>query len=198
MGQHNNNKVLIVVIECFGMRYRVLFTFLLLLGMNSCVEKLNFDQYDDLEITPTVEASILYVESPERIINASPGQNFYSQDLNFDAFSEDAFADRVLDGYMFYEIENTTSKELEATVEFLDEQGNVLDDQYFHVDPAPTPLTQIQVAYGTGSGKSIEIIKNTSSIRINVQNLGDNSSVSNLPDPKIIFRSSGKFRLRLK
>jgi len=180
------------------MRYRVFFTLLLLLGLNSCVEKLNFDQYDDLEITPTVEASILYVESPERIINESPGQNFYSQDFNFDAFSEDAFADRVLDGYMFYEIENTTSKELEARVEFLDEQGSVLDYEDFHVDPAPTPLTQIPVAYGTGGGKSIEIIKNTSGIRINVQNLGDNSSVSNLPDPKIIFRSSGKFRLRLR
>lgn len=180
------------------MRYRVFFTLLLSLGLNSCVEKLNFDQYDDLEITPTVEASILYVESPERIINESPGQNFYSQVFNFDAFTEDAFADRVLDGYMFYEIENTTSKELEATVEFLDEQGNVLDDQYFHVDPAPTNLQEELVPYGTGTGKSIEIIKNTSGIRINVQNLGDNSSVSNLPDPKIIFRSSGKFRLRLK
>ena len=160
------------------MKNRFLFPCIILLALYSCIERQNFDQYDDLEIIPTVEASILYIESPERLLNEIPGQDFYSQDFNFDGFSVDAFSDRVLDGFVFYEIENTTSKEMEATVEFLDEGGNTLDTQYFHIDPAPTPLVQLQVAY--------------------VRNLGDNSSVSNLPDPKIIFRSSGQFRLRLK
>ena len=180
------------------MKNRILLPAIIMLALYSCIERQNFDQYDDLEIIPTVEASILYIESPERLLNEIQGQDFYSQDFNFDGFSEDAFSDRVLDGFIFYEIENTTSKEMEATVEFLDEGGNTLDTQYFHVDPAPTPLEQLQVAYGTGTGRSIEIIKNTSSIKVSVLNLGDNSSVSNLPDPKIIFRSSGKFRLRLK
>lgn len=178
------------------MRNSILFSFIILLALYSCIERQNFDQYDDLEIIPTVEASILYIESPERLLNEIPGQDFYSQNFNFDGFSVDAFSDRVLDGFVFYEIENTTSKEMEATVEFLDEGGSTLDTQYFHIDPAPTPLVQLQVAYGTG--RSIEIIKNTSSINVSVRNLGDNSSVSNLPDPKIIFRSSGQFRLRLK
>lgn len=178
------------------MRNSILFSFIILLALYSCIERQNFDQYDDLEIIPTIEASILYIESPERLLNEIPGQDFYSQNFNFDGFSVDAFSDRVLDGFVFYEIENTTSKEMEATVEFLDEGGNTLDTQYFHIDPAPTPLVQLQVAYGTG--RSIEIIKNTSSINVSVRNLGDNSSVSNLPDPKIIFRSSGQFRLRLK
>ena len=185
-------------LEGFGMKNRILLPAIIMLALYSCIERQNFDQYDDLEIIPTVEASILYIESPERLLNEIQGQDFYSQDFNFDGFSEDAFSDRVLDGFIFYEIENTTSKEMEATVEFLDEGGNTLDTQYFHVDPAPTPLEQLQVAYGIGTGRSIEIIKNTSSIKVSVLNLGDNSSVSNLPDPKIIFRSSGKFRLRLK
>lgn len=180
------------------MKNKILLPIIILLAFYSCIEKQNFDQYDDLEITPTIEASILYLESPERIINEAPGQYYYSQDFNFDAFTVDAFADRVLDGFIYYEIENTTSKEVEGTIEFLDEGGNTLDTQYFHIDPAPTPLEQLQVAYGIGTGKSIEIIKNTSSIKVSVRNLSDNSSVSNLPDPKIIFRSSGKFRIRLK
>ncbi|MDL5513657.1 hypothetical protein QSE00_17685 [Arenibacter sp. M-2] len=178
------------------MKNKILLPAFFLLALYSCIERQNFDQYDDLEIVPTIEASILYLESPERLLNEIPGQNFYSQDFNFDGFSVDAFSDRVLDGFIFYEIENTTSKEMEATVEFLDEGGNTIDTQYFHIDPAPTSLLQLQVAYGTG--RSIEIIKNTSSIQVSVLNLGDNNSVSNLPDPKIIFRSSGKFRLRLK
>ena len=180
------------------MKNKILLLSFMLLAFYSCIERQNFDQYDDLEVIPTLEASILYIESPERLLNETSGQDFYSQDINFDAFNVDAFADRVVDGFIFFEIENTTSKELEATVEFLDEEGNTLDTQYFHVDPAPTPLLQRQVAYGSGTGQSIQIIKNTSSIKVSVLNLGDNSSVSNLPEPKIIFRSMGKFRVRLK
>ena len=57
--------------------------------LSSCVDKQDFDQLDNLNVTPTAEASILYVETPERIINQVSGTNFYSQTFNFDAFSED-------------------------------------------------------------------------------------------------------------
>ena len=35
----------------------------------SCADKQDFDQLDNLDIIPTAEASILYVETPEYIIN---------------------------------------------------------------------------------------------------------------------------------
>ncbi len=163
----------------------------------SCVEEQDFNQFDDLEIIPTVEASIFYLETPESLINLSSGLNFYSQTFNFDAFSEEFFSENVLDGVVTYEVENTTSKQLDITVEFLDEAGNVLDTENFPVNPAPTSILQREIAYG-GAGRSIDIIKNTSSIRISGLNLGDSSSVSNLQDPKIILRSSGEFRVSLK
>jgi hypothetical protein len=182
----------------FGMKNRFLLPAIILLALYSCIETQNFDQYDDLEITPTVEASILYIESPERIINEASGQYYYSQDFNFDGLSVDAFADRVIEGSIFFEIENTTSKQFKPTVEFLDEAGNTIDTIDFPLQPAgPAPLYRRQVPYGPGKQRSIEIIKNTSSIKVSVL-IEDNTSVSNLPDPKIIFRSSGKFRLRLK
>lgn len=180
------------------MKNKILLFSIVVLAFYSCIEKQNFDQYDDLEIIPTVEASILYVESPERIINEAVDEYFYTQDFNFDAFTVGAFADRVLDGAIFFEIENTTSKEFKPTVEFLDEDGNTIDTIDFPVQPAgPSPLYRRQVPYGPGKLRSIEIIKNTSSIKVSVL-IEDNSSVSNLQDPKIIFRSSGKFRIRLK
>jgi len=180
------------------MKNRIIPILFLLLGIISCMEEQDFDQADDIGANPVIEASILYIESPENLLNQTTTSDFYSREFNFDGFSEDIFADRVLDGTIFYELENTTSKELEVTVEFLDEAGEPLDLQIFHIDPAPTAVLKVEVAYGSGSGRSIEIIKNTSGIRVGVQNLGDNISVSTLPDPKIIFRSSGKFRMRLR
>ncbi len=175
------------------------YVMLLCLGIIcSCTEKQDFDQYDDISVTPTIEGSILYVETPERIINQIVGINFYSQVFNFDAFSEDFIAERVIDGVVVYEVENTTSKQLNITIEFLDEADNVLDTENFAIDPAPTAVLRREIAYGGPMGRPIDIIRNTSSIRVSAENLGDNTSTSSLPDPKIVLRSSAKLRIRLK
>ncbi len=161
------------------------------------MERQDFNQYDDISLRPIYEASILYVEAPERLINEVTTTNFFSQDFNFDAFSEPFFAERVLDGIIIYELENTTSKALDVIVEFLDEGGNILDTEAFQLEPAPTARLRREIAYGE-AGRNLDIITNTSTIRVSATNLGDTTSTSNLPDPMVTLKSSGKFRVRLK
>ena len=163
----------------------------------SCSEKQDFGQYDDLTITPTYETSIFYVKTQESIINRVTGINFFSQDFNFDAFEDDLFAERVLEGSITYQLENTTSKDIEISIQFLDESGNVLDSELFQMNATPSALLTREVAYG-GAGKNLDILRNTSEIRLSAENLGDNSSTSNLSDPAIILRSSAKFMVRIK
>lgn len=170
----------------------------MLIMLLSCADKQDFSQYDDLAITPTTEAALLYVETPESIINMSPTATYYSQDFNFDAFEEAFVADNVLDGIITYELENTTSKELEITVDFLDGGGNVLDSEIFLIEPGPTSVLRREIAYGGTSGKNIDILRNTSGIRVSGRNLGDTTSVSAVQDPKVIFRSAAQVRIRLK
>jgi len=78
----------------------------------------------------------------------------------------------------------------------LDVNGNVLDTERIESE-AGMVNQQVDIAYGS-AGKSINIIKNTSSIRVTARNRGDSTSVADNPDPKIILKSSGKFRLELK
>ena len=171
------------------------FAFFAILG--SCTEKQDFDQYDDIDLLPVVEGSMIYVEAPERVINLVTGVNFFSQDFNFDAFSSNIFSERVIEGTVTYVVENTTSKELEITVQFLDDADNVLDTEVIAVQPAPTAIVEREIFYGPG-GRSIDIIKNTSSIRVSALNLGDSTSTSSLPDPMVTLKSSGKFTVELK
>lgn len=170
---------------------------LFFLIITSCSDKQDFGQYDDLTITPTFETSIFFVQAQESLINRIVGFSFFSQNFNFDAFEEKLFADRVLDGAITYELENTTSKDIEISIEFLDENDNVLDTELFQMNAAPTAVLTREVAYGS-SGKSLDVLRNTSNIRLSARNLGDNSSTSDLQDPSLILRSAGKFRLRLK
>ena len=171
--------------------------FVLLALFGSCIEEQDFGQYNDLSLTPTFEGSILYVEAPESAINLVSAGDFISQDFNFDAFAEAVFSERVLDGAIIYEVENSTSKQLDITIEFLDDADNVLDTENFAISPAPTSILRREIVYGD-TGRSIDIIKNTSGIRLSARNLGDNTSTSNLPDPMITLKSSGKFRIRIK
>lgn len=167
--------------------------FFLLLG--SCSDPLDFDQAKTLTAEPDFEASLLYVEVPERSINLATATNFFVQNLNFDAFNSNFFADRVIEGSVTYVIENTTSKALEVTIEFLDESAAVLDAETFTLDPEPTAVIEREILYG-GTGRSLDIIKNTSSIQIRAENvLGDNTSTSSLPDPKVTLKSKGRFKL---
>lgn len=182
-----------------GNRFRgVLLALLVFASLYSCIEEQNFDQFEDLNITPTIEGSILYVEAPENLINLAISSSFYTQDFNFDGFSDAIFADRVLDGVVTYIVENSTSKDLDITVEFLDDSDNVLDTEQFDIVAAPPASIQLrEISYG-GAGKNLDIIRNTSAIRVSASNEGDSSSTSDLPDPKITIKSSGKFRLSIK
>ena len=178
----------------FRILVTVIFGFLLVIA---CSEPQDFDQLDNLEITPTYETSVFYVKAQESLINRVSGLSFFTQDFNFDAFEEPFFAERVLSGVLSYELENTTSKPIEISLEFLDENENILDTEEFRMDAAPTSTLVRNVAYGP-TGKSLDIIKNTSKIRLVATNLGDGSSTSNLANPAIVLRSSAKFTLELK
>ncbi len=179
--------------------------FSLFIGIFSCSDELDFDQFDDLEITPELVSSIVFVEVPEGIINLAsfitppilPGEDFFTNDFTFEAFNEDLFARRVISGIITYDIENTTSKPLEISFIFSDEGGLDLDREVFNLSPNQS-ITR-DVPYGPiPGGKSLEIIKNTSIIKLGAVNLGDYTSTSSLPEPKIVLKSKAEFKVALK
>lgn len=169
--------------------------FLCLLAITACSDEQDFDQARDLEVISDVSGPVLYFESTEDLINSSP---IITQNVNFDGFNSELFSDRVISGFLTFQIENTTSKQLDIRVEFLNEAGNLLDVETFLVDAAPPAVIEDrEVFYGTATGKSIDIIKSTSSFLIIFTNNSGSTSVSSLSDPKLIFRSSASFKLRV-
>tara|TARA_R110002050_G_scaffold18755_7_gene54456 strand:- start:16446 stop:16991 length:546 start_codon:yes stop_codon:yes gene_type:complete len=181
------------------MKKNNIYYFICLLFFSSCSEKPDFNQAKDLEIITDVSGSILYIESTEALINSTPMPGFLTQNINFDGFEDDLFSDKVISGSITFQLENTTSKQLDLTVDFLDAAGNSIDSEFFSINAAPPSVTvNREVFYGPPSGKSIEIIKNISSIQLSFINNSGNASVSNLSSPKVIFLSSGSFKWKVK
>lgn len=181
---------------------RLLYSVFLLSGFlflnQSCYERQDFSQFDDLSVTPTLASGLFYFESDEATINSTGALgSFYTDEVNFDAFNQEYVAERLLEGIITYEIENTTSKQLEIIIEFLDDAGRPLDTEIFTVEADPSEIVVRDVPYGP-AGKSIDILASTSSLRVSANNLGDGVSVSSVEDPKIILRSGAQFVFRLK
>lgn len=178
------------------LRHSLLLSVLMLL-IFACSEKQDFSQYNDLSITPSLETSIFFIKVQELLINSATDISFFTQDFNFDAFEEAFFSDRVLEGVITYELENTTDKPIEIEIEFLDENDVLLDTELFIMPAAPTAVFTREVAYGN-TGKSLDILRNTTNLRLNAANFGDNISTSGIPGAAIVLRSKAQFMLRLK
>jgi hypothetical protein len=158
----------------------------------SCSDEQDFSQAKDLEVTTDLSGPILSVETSEDVLNAG---TFTPQEVNFDGFQTDLFSDRVVSGVINMEVCNSTSKQLDITVELLSDGGIVLDSKLISVDAAPPEQTVLDSLVYDDS--NIEILKNVSSILVSLENNGDTTSVSTLDDPKITFQSSGSFKLEL-
>jgi len=164
----------------------------------SCMEEQDFDQFDDLRVTPTLSSGIFYLESDEETINlAGPLGSFYFQEVTFEAFNEQYVAERLIEGTITYQIQNTTSKRLRIVIEFLNEDGRVLDVARFDIEANSPDIVEYPVFYGAG-GKNINILSSTKSLRVIADNLSVGSSVSANPDARIIFRSGAEFLFQLQ
>ena len=178
-------------------RFAFIYAIVASLVFFSCTEPIDSAQVDDLSVTPTLEASLLYVEATENVINSATNTSVFSNEFNFDAFSTDLFSERVLDGSITYVITNTTSKDLEIEVEFLDAGLNVLDTEFFAIQAAPSTVIQREIFYGP-SGRNLDIIRNLTEIRVNTVNLSGTTSTSIENNPIITLQSTAKFRVRVK
>ncbi|MBW8243465.1 hypothetical protein K1F50_11685 [Muricauda oceani] len=177
--------------------YSVLWITGLLFCSVSCMEEQDFDQIDDLSVTPTLASGIFYLESDEETINSVATGSFYSEEFTFEAFNEQYVAERLIEGTITYELDNTTSKDLRIVVEFLDEDGRVLDIERFDIEADPSETLIREVFYGP-SGKPIDILANTTGLRVSAVNLSDNTSISPAENPSLILRSGAEFLFRLQ
>lgn len=178
--------------------YSILLAISFLFFVASCTEEQDFSQFNDLRANPILASGLFYLESDEETINSAGAlSSFYSREVNFDAFNEQYVAERLLEGVVTYEIDNSTSKELRIIIEFLNDAGQSLDMEIFTVEANLSETVVREVPYGPG-GKSIDILTNTSSLRISANNLGNGTSVSLAEDPKIILRSGAQFVFQLQ
>lgn len=155
----------------------------------SCAPDQNFEILKNPNALESLEGTLINLEAEEHLANQSGSPIIISKNFEIQNFFPSFNTEKAGICVLNYQIENTTSKDVNVIVVFLDRDGAYLDLESFILPTAPTGILNREVTYGTASGKNIDVIKNAVTVKVSVHNMGDRKSVSVLSEPKISFAS---------
>lgn len=94
-----------------------------ILLFTSCVKNVDFDQVDDIEITPVVKASLIYFDITASDFDVT---SFNTDVTEFQLFDNNTVQDDVTKIDLIFDIENTFNKNFNIIYSFLNEAGEVV------------------------------------------------------------------------
>lgn len=191
----------------------VLILLLISISFAACVKELDFDQANDLEITPTLESSLVYFEiDSERAVEEV--LNFYGIDelppielfdsfnypvrvqlvdtTSIDVFNSTFYTKNLTEADILYQFTNSTITAYDVEVHFLTEDNLIIYDTSFIIEPGSieNPIVSNQIDNFTND--ELISITNTAKMSVNVTIHVDTNFLYN-PEGSLLFKSSGTF-----
>lgn len=161
--------------------------FLLLVFTLSCTSNLNFDQVNDLKLTPIAVANLTYfdVPAPEFVTNGVE-TNVAFADQNFDAFKNSFFKDNLIQTDFFFEITNTINRAYSIDLVLVNELDQILYTINFNV-PAYTGTPIVVTKTEIFKDAKLDLLKQTYKMGFRV---------IMAPGPALTENTSGSLKLR--
>ncbi|WP_159019286.1 hypothetical protein [Algibacter sp. L3A6] len=131
----------------------------------SCTEAIDFDQADDIVLTPALEASLVYFDEPASRFVDNGSTILSIQDFISVAFFNDEFVvDNVEKAEFVFETQNTINRTFELQVDFLDQAGNLQHSLTVREDAAPDNTDTVTTYTEVFEGNSLSALKRTVAI----------------------------------
>jgi hypothetical protein len=151
----------------------------------SCSSDLDFDQVNDLTLTPVYVANLAYFDVPaNKFIDNGSAQEIAFDIQPFKAFKEKFFKDNLIKAESDFELENTINRPFSLDISLLGQNDEVLDTMTFDI-PAYTGGSNV-IRYPTEvfENQRLVLLKQTVQIGFTVR-IGagpplNNSSLGNL------------------
>ncbi|MFV0540498.1 MAG: hypothetical protein ACK5MZ_04590 [Aestuariibaculum sp.] len=158
----------------------------------SCAKEIDFTQGEDLEISPIMEVSLVYLDEPASgfMVNNSPA--VLHDDAVMGVFSDQFVVDNLTRADLFFEIGNSIDRNLLLTLNFYD-----VSDQLQHSISIPIPSSpnnEVIVTEHTEvlEGTSLEALKRTERIEF-ILEVDSGNPVDDDTLGRIYLKSKGTF-----
>lgn len=168
--------------------YKIVCLLLLTGGSFSCTSDLNFDQVNDLKLTPVFEANFSYFNVRATAFVSSTGLEYQ---WAYDEQEFDVFRDKYLNSYLqkvdfYFEINNTINRAYVLNVVLLDDNSNALTTINFNV-PAYSGTTNTITRTEIFENMRLELLKRARKMRF---------LIAMEPGPTLNANSTGSIVLR--
>ncbi len=111
--------------------------FLVVCALVSCVEDVDFEQAEDIALSPVVESSLIFFDFPASQFSESTGTAIVveSDELELDIFNDDFFRDNLIRSEFFFEVTNSIDRFFRADIIMYDENNQIT--YAFSIDITP-------------------------------------------------------------
>lgn len=175
--------------------------FILLLTCIACVKDVDFDQAEDLTLTPIVAASVVYTDVPASRFSENGVEIQVVRDsiANIELFTEQFVIDNLVRTDLVFEATNSISREFEVDVEFLDDTDTLLDSFTFNAFPSILTNDVVTETVEIYENERLEALKQTTKMVLTLRLLpsNDGSSLNENSTGRIILKSKGLFYLNV-
>lgn len=179
---------------CF---YKII-CFLLLIGSSfSCTSDLNFDQVNDLKLTPVYEANFSYFDVPAKSFVSDTGMEI---PWAGDEYDFDVFRDKYLNSYLrkvdfYFEINNTINRPFSLNIVLLDANNRALTTIKKGV-PAYSGTATIVTSTEIFENNRLELLKKTVKMGFLIT-IGSGSALNANSTGNLVLRSSATVYLEI-
>lgn len=99
----------------------------MLLCITSCVKDVDFEQAEDLAVSPVLEASLIFFEeAAPRFSGTEEGDNTVTDSTSVTIFNDDFVVDNLERAEFLFEVTNSINRPFSAEIQFLDEADQLL------------------------------------------------------------------------
>lgn len=179
------------------LKYSVLL-FVFVITETSCTKDVDFNQINDLILTPVFESSLIYIDEPASRFLVQGNEVTYVQDAaNIDFFQEDYVVEHLIKADFFFETTNSINRGFQVQVDMYDDFNQLLHSFSFFSDPSPDNSEVVNEHLEVFEGSTLNALKNTSKFVFTLT-LQTGEPINENTPGRIILRSKGTFYLSIE
>ncbi|MFD2543553.1 hypothetical protein ACFSSB_14570 [Lacinutrix gracilariae] len=182
-----------------ALKYSILL-FTGVLCLTACVSDIDFSQSESFAISPIIDASVIYFDTPaSSFVNGITEQSIVRDSVNVDVFADAFTVDNLTKAIFLFEVTNTINRSFQAQVDLLD-QANVLQHSFSFSVAASLNQEEILAEHlEIFENQSLQAFKQTTKLVITLTLMpsNDGSILTEESPGNLKFRSKATFYLNL-
>lgn len=163
------------------------------LCLASCAKEIDFDQADDIDLSPVFESSLIHFSLPANNFDDNGTEvNEVSDYIDINISGNRYFRDNLLKAEFVFEVLNSIDRSFELQIEFLNSANNELHTISFPISPSPNNTDVLTRYTELVEENSLRRIRRTVRLKFTLKMLTGTEINSSTPG-RINLQSKGVF-----